>query len=134
MQLIVKHDIVANCFSAIDLKCVDLEDKSVIMQLIDMNIGFGTRNIITEFKRKDAITNTQTANFFTNVTKFLISMVKKLFHKIPLECNVVRNSVIVDRQFLVNENASVFENKLNRLLTYLLKLKILTSVQCDKIT
>ena len=133
MQLIVKHDIVANCFSAIDLKCVDLEDKSVIMQLIDMNIGFGTRNIITEFKRKDAITNTQTANFFT-VTKFLISMVKKLFHKSPLECNVVRNSVIVDRQFLVNENASVFENKLNRLLTYLLKLKILTSVQCDKIT
>ena len=108
MQLIVKHDIVANCFSAIDLKCVDLEDKSVIMQLIDMNIGFGTRNIITEFKRKDAITNTQTANFFTNVTKFLISMVKKLFHKSPLECNVVRNSVIVDRQFLVYENASVF--------------------------
>ena len=134
MQLIVKHDIVANCSSAIDLKCVDLEDKSVIMQLIDMNIGFGSRNIITEFKRKDAITNTQTANFFTNVTKFLISMVKKLFHKSPLECNVVRNSVIVDRQFLVNENASVFENKLNRLLTYLLKLKILTSVQCDKIT
>ena len=61
-------------------------------------------------------------------------MVKKLFDKSPLECNVVRNSVIVDWQFLVNENASVLQNKLNRLLTYLLILKILTSVQCDKIT
>ena len=29
----------------------------------DMNIGFGTRNIIIELKRKDVITNTQTANF-----------------------------------------------------------------------
>ena len=104
MQLILKPDIVANCSSAIhikcssaiDIKCVDLDDKSVIMKLIDMNIGFGTRNIITELTRKDAIRNTQTANFFTNVTKFIISMVKKLFDKSPLECNVVRNSVIVD--------------------------------------
>ena len=42
MQLIVKPDIVANCSSAIDLKCTDLDDKNVVMKLIDMNIGFGT--------------------------------------------------------------------------------------------
>ena len=39
-----------------------------------MNIGFGMRNIITELKRKDVITNTQTVNFFTDVTKFIIPM------------------------------------------------------------
>ena len=61
-------------------------------------------------------------------------MVKKLFHKSPLEYNVVRNSVIFDPQVLVNENASVLQNKVKRLLTHLIKLKILTSVQCDKIT
>ena len=134
MQLIVKPDIVANCSSAIDLKCIDLDDKNVIMKPKDMNIGFGTRNVITELKRKDVITNTQTANFFTDVTKFIISMVKKLFDKSPLEYNVVRNSVIFNPQVLVNENASVLQNKLKRLLTHLMKLKILTSVQCDKIT
>ena len=50
-----------------------------------MNIGFGTRNIITELKRKKTITNIQTANFFTDVTKFIIFMVTKLFDKSPLD-------------------------------------------------
>ena len=100
----------------------------------DTNIGFGTGNIITELKRKNAIRNTHTANFFTDVTKFVISMVKKLFDKNALECNVVRNFVISDPQILVNENASVFQNKLKRLHTHLMKRKIVTSVQRDKIT
>ena len=77
---------------------------------------------------------TQTANLFTDVAKFIISMVKKLFDKSPLEYSVLRNSVIFDPQFLVNENASLLQNKLKRLLTHLMKLKILTSVQCDKTT
>ena len=100
----------------------------------DTNIGFGTGNIITELKRKNAIRNTHTANFFTDVTKFIISMVKKLFDKNALECNVVRNFVISDPQILVNENAGVFQNKLKRLHTHLMKRKIVTSVQRDKIT
>ena len=61
-------------------------------------------------------------------------MVKKLFDKSTLEYSVVRNSVIFDRQVPVSENASVLQNKLKRLLTHLMKLKILTLVQCDKIT
>ena len=104
-----KPDIVANCSSAIYLKCIDLDDKNVILKPKDMNIGFGTRNIITELKRKDVITNTQTAIFFTDVTKFIISMVNKLFDKSPLEYSVVRNSIIFDPQVLVNENASFFK-------------------------
>ena len=49
-------------------------------------------------------------------------MVEKLFDKSPLEYNVVRNSVIFDPQVLVNENASVLQNKVKRLLTHLIKL------------
>ena len=51
----------------------------------DMNIGFGTQNITTELKRKEVITNIQTANFFTGVTKVIIFMVTKLFDKSPLD-------------------------------------------------
>ena len=58
MQLIVKPYIVANCSSAIDLKCIDLDNKNVIMKPRDINIDFGTQNISTELKRKDVITNT----------------------------------------------------------------------------
>ena len=53
---------------------------------------------------------------------------------LTLEYNVVRNSVLFDPQVLVDENASVLQNKLKRLLTHLMKLKILTSAQCDQIT
>ena len=134
MQLIVKPDITANLSSAIDLKCLDLDDTNVILKPKGMNIGFSTRTIITELKRKDVTTNTQAANFFTDVTKFTISVVKKLFDKNSLEYNVVKNSVVCDQQVLVNENANVLQNKLKRLFTHLMKLKILTSVQCDKIT
>ena len=62
MQLIAKPDIVANCSSAIDL------DKNVIMKPKDMSTGFSTRNI-TKLKRKDVITDTQTANFFYRCCK-----------------------------------------------------------------
>ena len=134
MQLIAKPDITANFSSAIDLKFLDLDDANVILKPKGMNIGFSTQNIITELKRKDVTTNTQAANFFTDVTKFTISMVKKLFDKNSLEYNVVKNSVVCDQQVPVNENANVLQNKLKRLFTHLMKLKILTSVQCDKIT
>ena len=60
-------------------------------------------------------------------------MVKQLFDKSPVEYNI-RNSLIIDPQVLVNENASVLQNKLKRLLTHLMKLNILTSMKCDKIT
>ena len=53
---------------------------------------------------------------------------------LTLEYNVIRNSVLFDPQVLVDENASVLQNKLKRLLTHLIKLKILTSAQYDKIT
>ena len=121
MQLIVKPDAVANCSSVTNLKWIDLDDENVIMKPKDMNIGFSVQNI-TELKRKNVNTNTQTAIFFTDVTKFIISMVKKLFNKSPLEYNVVRNSLIFNMQVLVNENAIVLQNKLRRLLTHLKKL------------
>ena len=53
---------------------------------------------------------------------------------LTLEYNVVRNSVLFDPQVLVDENASVLQNKLKRLLTHLMKLKILASAQYDKMT
>ena len=58
IQLILKPDITANFSSAIDLKYLDLDDTNVILKPKGMNIGFRTRNIITELKRKDVTTNT----------------------------------------------------------------------------
>ena len=60
-------------------------------------------------------------------------MVKQLFDKSPVEYNI-RNSLIIDPKVLVNDNASVLQNKLKRLFTHLMKLNILKSVKCNKIS
>ena len=60
-------------------------------------------------------------------------MVKQLFDKSSVEYNI-RNSLIIDPKVLVNDNASVLQNKLKRLFIHLMKLNILTSVKCNKIT
>ena len=65
---------------------------------------------------------------------FVRSIVVKLFDKSALKKNVVRNSTIFDPKVMVTESPAVLQNKLRSLLTYLVKLRILKSIQCDKIT
>ena len=56
------------------------------MKAKDINIiGFASRSVITELKRKDLVTNAQVAKFFNDVILFVRSIVVKLFDKSPLK-------------------------------------------------
>ncbi|XP_057299676.1 uncharacterized protein LOC130630266 [Hydractinia symbiolongicarpus] len=134
MRLIVKPDVLTKCESISDLKAVNLNDNSVLMKPKNYNLGFATRFEINELKRKDLITNAQVAKFFTDAVIFVRSIVEKLFDKSPLSKNVVKNSTIFDPKVMVTESSSVLQTKLRSMLTYLVKLRVLTSFQCDKIT
>ena len=63
--LIVKLDLLQNCKSARDMKNLDLSNKSNLLKLKDINIGFAASSTLKELKRKDLITNGQIASFFT---------------------------------------------------------------------
>ena len=73
------------CESISDLENINLNDKNVIMKAKDINIGFASRSVITELKRKDLVTNAQVAKLFNDAIMFVRSIVVKLFDNSPLK-------------------------------------------------
>ena len=55
MQLIVKPEILDKCSTFLDYKGVDLDNKNTMVKPKNMNIGFGTRSLLTELGRKDKV-------------------------------------------------------------------------------
>ena len=102
--LIVKPDVLQNCKSATDIKNLDLSDKSNLLKLKDINIGFVASSTLKELKRKGFITNGQIASFFNDVMLFIRSTVQKLLEKSPIFNDIVCNSLVFNPQAVVNEN------------------------------
>ena len=67
-------------------------------------------------------------------TKFIVTILKKLFEKNPAGFNVVKNASIFTPHTLRNEKVVVVQRRLNLLLTHLEKQKILWTAQCNKMT
>ena len=120
--LIVKPDVLQNCKSATDIKNLDLSDKSNLLKLKDINIGFAASWKLKELNWKDLITNGQIASFFNDVILFIHSTVQKLLEKSPIFYNIVCNSLAFDPQVVVNENIEDMQYKLKKLLENLIKL------------
>ena len=102
--LIVKPDVLQNCKSATDIKNLDLSDKSNLLKLKDINIGFAASSTLKELKRKDLVTNGQIVSFFNDVMLFIRSTVQKLLEKSPIFNDIVCNSLVFNPQAVVNEN------------------------------
>ena len=60
----------------------------------DMNIGFAERSPIQELRKNDEIRNSDVAAFLSESTKFIVTILKKLFEKSPAGFNVVKNASI----------------------------------------
>ena len=115
------------------MKNLDLSDKSNLMKLKDINIGFAASSTLKELSRKELITNGQIASFFNDVMLFIRFSVQKVPKKSPIFSNIVFNSLVFDLQVVVNENMEDMQCKLNNLREHLIKLKILDSSCCDKV-
>ena len=76
---------------AADMKNLDLSDKSNLMKLKDINIGFAASSTLKELSRKELITNGQIASFFNDVMLFIRFSVQKVPKKSPIFYNIVFN-------------------------------------------
>ena len=85
MQLIVKPDLLKKCESY-----PDLDDKESIAKPKDMNIGFAARSSIQELRKNDGIRNFHVAAFLSESTKFIVTILKKLFEKSPAGFNLLK--------------------------------------------
>ena len=133
MQLIVKPEILDKCSGFLDYKGVDLDNKNTMVKPKNMNIGFGARSLLTELGRKNKVQSSDFAEFFTNALLFIVTIIKKLLKNSPATSNVVKNTSLFDPCVLASEKSELLLRKMSALRTHQMKLKILSSVQCDKI-
>ena len=133
MQLIVKPEILDKCSGFLDYKGVDLDNKNTMVKPKNMNIGFGARSLLTELRRKNKVQSSDFAEFFTNALLFIVTIIKKLLKNSPATSNVVKNTSLFDPCVLASEKSELLLRKMSALRTHQMKLKILSSVQCDKI-
>ena len=78
MQLIVKPDLLEN-ENYLDFRRIDLDDKESIAKPKYMNIGFATQSSIQESRKNDEIRNSNVAAFLSESTKFIVTILKKIF-------------------------------------------------------
>ena len=134
MQLIVKPDLLENCESYLDFRRIDLDDKESMTRPKDMNIGFAARSSIQELRKNGEIRNSDVAAFLSESTKFIGTILKKIFEKSPAGFSVVKNTSIFNPHALRNGKVAVVQRRLYLLLTHLEKQKIVSAAQCDKMT
>ena len=131
--MIVKPEILDKCSGFLDYKGVDLDNKNTMVKPKNMNIGFGARSLLTELGRKNKVQSSDFAEFFTNALLFIVTIIKKLLKNSPATSNVVKNTSLFDPCVLASEKSELLLRKMSALRTHQMKLKILSSVQCDKI-
>ena len=112
-----------------------MDNKNTMVKPKNMNIGFGAqkRSLSTELGRKDKVKSSDLAEFSSNAALFIVTIIKKLLEKSPAASSVVKNMSLFDPCVLVAGKSELLLRKMSALLTHLMKLKILSSVQCDKI-
>ena len=118
MQLIVKHDLLEKCENYLDFKRIDLDDKESITKPKYMDIWFAARSSIQELRKSDEVRNSDVAASLSKSSKFIVTILKKLFEKSLAGFNVVKNASIFNPCTLRNEKLAVVQRRLNLLLTH----------------
>ena len=98
-----------------------------------MNIRFGARSLLAEFGRKDKVKSPDLAEFCTNAVLFIVTNINMLHEKSPASSNVVKNTYLFNPRILASEKSELLHRKISVLLTHQIKLKILSSGQCEEI-
>ena len=86
METIVKHcknKVLSDCNAAINLKRIDLNESSNLLNNKDVNMGFGTMKMLLDLWKKDLITVKEHSQFLKDSKHFIISLLPKLFERIP---------------------------------------------------
>ena len=111
MQLTVKPDLSQKCESYLDFRQIDLDDKESVTKCKYMSIGFAARQSIQELRKNDEIRNSDVVALLSELTKFIVTFLKKLFEKSPAGFNFVKNASISNPHTLRNERVAVVQRQ-----------------------
>lgn len=133
LTLIVKPSIISSCQSDLDLKDIKLSSKENILSGKEINVGFAAAALITDWKKKDVINNSDIASFRNGVHTFVTSAIAKIFERCPIGSVVVRNSRVFDPNVMVNSSHEQLQSMIKSLLGHFLKLKLIAANFADNV-
>ena len=111
MQLTVKPDLSQKCERYLDFRQIDLDDKESVTKCKYMSIGFAARQSIQELRKNDEIRNSDVVALLSELTKFIVTFLKKLFEKSPAGFNFVKNASISNPHTSRNERVAVVQRQ-----------------------
>ena len=93
----VQPELTESSKSAIQLKEIDLTDKTEFLPVDKINNGLSVDAVVNKLKRFDAVPS-WIKEFKKDVQLFVIAMLSKLFDRSPLDSAVLRCASIFDHQ------------------------------------
>ena len=129
--LVLKPDVVNPCSSLTTLTKIDLTDKSYFCKAKDIKVGFGAK-CVDDLKNSDLVTNQGLKAYLNECITFVTTIASKLFDRSPLGSVIVRNADAFDPTAIASLEIDVLEGEVNRILMYLLKLRLVSATYSDK--
>ena len=132
LLLVIKPDALDKCESPAALLQIDFSDKSIYLKLKDIHFGFSTEEELKNLQRQDKVSSTDVKAFEKEAAIMVISIVEKLSEKSPLNYCLVRTADAFDPVLMVSSTSLHLRNKMKKLLTHLVSLKIISSTLAEK--
>ena len=113
LKLIIKDEVVENCRSGNQLTKIDFESGNVFKKNRDVTITFSTESNLSNLKKKDQMKDSNMQNIYDNVRKFVVSTIKKMSGRCPLQSAVARNAVIFNPEIMLENTKEIFRRNSN---------------------
>ena len=97
-----------------------------------MYVGFGTQQELLSILKKELATHADVNKFRVDAREFLITLLKKMFHKNPISFSIVKYASVLDPKVLVTQPLDACKLMCQRLLYNLVHLKMICSSQADQ--
>ena len=130
--MVIKPDVLEKCESPAVLLQIDFSDKSIYLKLKDIHFGFSTEEELKNLQRQDKLSSADVKAFGKEAASMVISLVEKLSGKSPLNYCLVRTADAFDPVLMVFSTSLHFQSKMEKLLTHLISLKIISSNLAEK--
>ena len=124
LKLIIKDEVVENRRSGNQLTKIDFESGNVFKKNRDVTITFSTESNLSNLKKKDQMKDSNMQNIYDNVRKFVVSTIKKMSGRCPLQSAVARNAVIFNPEIMLENTEGNLQKKFKSLLQHLASLRM----------
>ena len=121
-----------NCRSGSQLTKIGFQSGNVFKKNRDVTIGFSTESVLSDLKKKNLVKYSNIQKFYDIVRKYVVSTIKKMSERCPLQLVVAHNVVIFNLEIMLENTEGNLHKKFKSLLQHLVSLQIVSSHKADK--